>query len=78
MQFGFTEDQLDALQANDPHGGVNQWLSSMLNAKLNNCPDFSWSHVISALEKLGLTTLAMNIRQRFCQSMIVRSGMACL
>ena len=67
MQFGFTENELDAIQAENPVGSVRQWLSSMLNAKLNNFAGFSWNDVISALEALGQSAVAVEVRQKFCQ-----------
>ena len=64
MQFGFTENELDAIQAENPVGSVRQWLSSMLNAKLNNFAGFSWNDVISALEALGQSEVAAEVRHQ--------------
>ena len=66
MQFGFTEDELDAIRDGHPGEGVSQWLNSMLNTKLNNCPEFYWEHVVTALEGIGQRRQAEHVRQTFC------------
>ena len=66
VQFGFTEEELDATQQSHPHGGVSQWLSSMLNSKLNNSPGFTWADVVKALENIGQSALAAQLREKYC------------
>ena len=68
VQFGFRESDLDGIQQSHPAGGVNQWLRSMLEAKIDSCPGFSWNDVLAALETLGQCTLAEHIRRTFCIS----------
>ena len=74
VQFGFTEIELSAIQQEHPGGGVSQWLSSMLSAKLENTPGFSWSDVLSVLENLELHVQAAHIRVTHCPHVVAQTG----
>lgn len=66
VNFGFTVNDLDGIQMSNAHGGVMDWMTTMLDKKLNNIPGFRWEDVIKALEKIGHGALAEQIKRTHC------------
>ena len=52
VQFGFTMNDLDAIQKSSPHGGVGEWMSTMLDKKRKSTTEFGWDDVIKARKRL--------------------------
>ena len=51
-----------------PHGDVTDWLTDMLDKKMNRSPDFGWSDVIQALVNIRERAVAVSIqREHFAQ-----------
>ena len=57
VQFGFTMNDLDAMQMGNPHGGVEEWMITMLDWKLRSTPGFGWDDVNEARKRLGYQAL---------------------
>lgn len=66
IQFEFTEDELDGIQLSDPVGGVERWMSSMLDKKLKNTPGLGWGDVTKALGRIGCGARAEHIQRIYC------------
>ena len=62
IQFGFLKNDLDGIRQERPYGGVTDWLTDMLDKKMNRSPDFGWSDVIQALVNIGERTVAESIQ----------------
>ena len=52
VQFGFAMNDLDAIQKSNPQGGVEEWMSTMLDRKLRSTPGFGWDDVSEARKRL--------------------------
>ena len=63
IQFGFITNDLDGIKQTRPHGSVRDWLTDMLDKKMERSPDFGWSDVFQALIEIGCGTLAQSIQQ---------------
>jgi len=61
IQFRFTENDLDGIKQNSPHGGVEEWMSTMLDRKLRSTPGFGWDNIVEALRNIGCAALAEHI-----------------
>jgi len=66
IQFGFTEKDLDGIRQNSPHGGVEEWMSTMLDRKLRSTPGFGWDDIVEALRNIECGALAEHIQQSHC------------
>ena len=66
IQFRFTENDLDGIKQNSPHGGVDEWMSTMLDKKLKSTPGFGWDDIVEALRNIGCGALAEHIQQSHC------------
>ena len=68
IQFGFLKNDLDGIRQGRPYGGVTQWLTDMLDKKMNRSPDFGWSDVIQAMVNIDERAVAESIqREHFPQ-----------
>jgi len=66
IQFRFTENDLDGIKQNSPHGGVEEWMSTMLDRKLRSTPGLGWDDIVEALWNIGYGALAAHIQQSHC------------
>ena len=60
-QFGFSENDLDGIEQGNPRGGVQRWMTTMLDKKLKSTPGFGWDDVTKALGRIGCGALAKDI-----------------
>ena len=60
-QFGFTVNDLDEIEEKDPHGGAQQWMTTMLDRKLRTTPGFGWDDVLEARKRIEYEALARQL-----------------
>ena len=65
-EFGFTPNDLNGIRQGKPQNSVTDWMTDMLDMKMNRNPEFGWSDVIQALFKIGCEALAESIQQEHC------------
>ena len=65
-KFGFTPNDLNGISLGKPQSSVTDWLTDMLNKKMERSPEFGWSDVIQALVQIDCGTLAERIQREHC------------
>ena len=65
-EFGFTPNDLNGIRQGKPQSSVTDWLTDMLDKKMNKSPEFEWGDVIQALVQIGSGPLAESIQREHC------------
>ena len=74
IALGVPLTKLREIEASFPHGGVNRWMTEMLQYWLDTTPTACWEQVARALEQVDQLTLASSIKQKYLWGPSPRNG----
>ena len=66
IAFGLKPNDLDGIKKGNPHDSMCEWMTKMLDMKMNRSPNFGWSDVTKARGKIGCGAHAESTQQEHC------------